>query len=162
MLWFFLEEKDICKDQIMNSQNNFWLALSPHDVLMLRITKHQVHIMVFVNVPSHGDIRSSLIFPHGFILDMEAYIMCLEQVVLPYIRKGSRWQTLYLATGHCTLTHELELCVGCQKISTNTSPLMTGSLTLLSADPLIIRCGLWLKKGLTKYLAIPKMNWRQG
>ena len=46
MLCFFSDEKNFCQDQIVNSQDNCRIALSPQNVLTLMKTKHPVHIMV--------------------------------------------------------------------------------------------------------------------
>ena len=45
-----------------------------------------VHIMVFGMVTSDGDIMPLFIFPHGLRFNREAYIKCLEKIVLPLIK----------------------------------------------------------------------------
>ena len=84
-LWFFSDEKCFCQNRMVNSQNDRWFALYPQDVPILMKTKHPVHIMVFGVVSSDGDIMPPFIFPHGLKLNTEAYIKCLEKVVLPWI-----------------------------------------------------------------------------
>ena len=83
VFWFFTDEKNFCQDQMLNSQNNHWLALSPKDVLTVI---KSAHIMVFGVVIGDGNDMPLFIFPRDLILNMEAYINCLEEVVLP----GSR------------------------------------------------------------------------
>ena len=83
MPWYFSDEKNCCWSLIVNSQNNHWLALSPQDVPIVMKSKHPVHIMVFGLVTSDGDIMPPFIFPHGLRFNTEAYIKCLEKVVLP-------------------------------------------------------------------------------
>ena len=46
-IWFFLDEKNFCQDQMVCSQNNHWLTLFPQDVLILMKIKNPVHIMLF-------------------------------------------------------------------------------------------------------------------
>ena len=50
-------------------------------------TKHPVHIMVFGVVTKDGDVMHPLIFPQGLKLNTEAYIKCLEEVVLLWIER---------------------------------------------------------------------------
>ena len=56
-------------------------------IFTLMKCKHPVYIMVFGVVTSGGDIMSQFIFLHGLRLNMEAYIKCLEEVVLTRIKK---------------------------------------------------------------------------
>ena len=72
---------------MVNSQNNCWLALSPQDVLILMKTKYQVHIRAFGMVTSNGDLIPPFIFPYGIRLNKEAYIKCLEEIVMPWIKR---------------------------------------------------------------------------
>ena len=81
MLWFFSSEKNFCKDQIVNSQNNCWLALSPQDVQILK-TKYSVHIIMFRMVTSDGVVMHLFISPHGLNLNMK----CLMKLVLTWIK----------------------------------------------------------------------------
>ena len=46
----------LSEDQITNSQNNHWFALSPQDVPIVMKSKHPVHIKVFGVVTSNDDI----------------------------------------------------------------------------------------------------------
>ena len=71
ILRFFSDDKNFYQDQMVNSQNNHWLALSPQDVLVLMETKHPVHIMVF-RVVTIGDVMPPFIFPHDLRLNMAA------------------------------------------------------------------------------------------
>ena len=54
MLWFFSEEKNFSLGQMVNSEKNRWLALSPQHVPIVMKTKHLVYFMVF------GVVTSSL------------------------------------------------------------------------------------------------------
>ena len=83
MLRFFSDEKN----QMVNSQNNCWLALSPQDVPILMKTKHPVHTMVLGVITSEGDVTVPFIFPHSPRLNMEAYNKCLMESVLPSIKR---------------------------------------------------------------------------
>ena len=83
MFWFSSDEKKyFYQDQMVNSQNNFSLALSSQDVLILLNTKYQVHIMVCGVVMSNSDVMPPFIFLHDLRLNMEDYTKCLEEVVL--------------------------------------------------------------------------------
>ena len=64
----------------MNSQINHWLALSPQDVPIVMKTKHPVHVIELGVVTSDGHIMPPFIFLYGLRFNMEAYIMCLEDV----------------------------------------------------------------------------------
>ena len=79
MLWFFSDNKNFCHNQKVNIQNKRLLPLCPQDVALMMKSKHPVHTRV---VPSNGDIRPPLIFPQGLRFNMEAYIKCLEEIVL--------------------------------------------------------------------------------
>ena len=87
ILWLFTNEKNICQDMMANSQNNHWLLLSTQDVRILMKSKHPVHIMVFGVVTGNSDIMPPFIFLHGLRLNMETYIKCLEEAVLPWIKR---------------------------------------------------------------------------
>ena len=52
----FSDEKTFYQDQMVISQNNHQLALSPQDVPLVMNTKYPVHIMVFGVVTSSGDV----------------------------------------------------------------------------------------------------------
>ena len=52
---------------------------------ILMKTKHPVHILVFGVVIRDGDIMHPFI-SHGLRLKIEAYINCLEEVVVPWIK----------------------------------------------------------------------------
>ena len=73
MLWSFSDEITFRQDQMVNSQNNHWLAPSPQDVLVLIKTKYPVH-MVFKMVTSNGDIIPPFIFPSSLRLNTDANI----------------------------------------------------------------------------------------
>ena len=84
---FFWDKKTFHQDQMVNSQNNYWFALSPQNVPIVMKIKHPVHIMVLGVVTSNSNIMSPLIVPHGLRLNMDAHINCLEEVVLPWIKR---------------------------------------------------------------------------
>ena len=73
----FLRWKKFCKDQMMNSQNDHWLTLSPWDVPIVIKTKHPVHIIEMIT--SDSNIMSAFIFPHGLTLISKAYIKCCSE-----------------------------------------------------------------------------------
>ena len=50
-------------------------------------TKHPVHIMVFGVVSCDGDVMPPFIFLHGLNLNIEAYIKCLQKIVLLWIER---------------------------------------------------------------------------
>ena len=45
--WFFLNENILMQDQMVNSKNKRWLALSTQDVLIVMKTKQPVQISVW-------------------------------------------------------------------------------------------------------------------
>ena len=104
MLWFVSDENNSCQDQIMNSQGNRWLALSPQDVPIVMKTKHLVLIMVFRVVTGDIDVMPPFIFPHGL-----TYHGGLHQVTgrvsTSLDREGGWWKTPRLSTGLCTMPH---------------------------------------------------------
>ena len=108
MLWFFPVEKNFCQDQIVNSQYNYWLTLFPQNVLILMKTKQPVHIMEFGVPATDGDVMPSYIFPCGSRLKTEAYIKCLEEVVLSWIERVCYLKTLHLAIELCTMPYKQE------------------------------------------------------
>lgn len=56
-------------------------------MLIVICIKPPVNMMVSEVIASDGDIISSFTFPHGVTLKMEIYIKCVEEVVLPYVKK---------------------------------------------------------------------------
>lgn len=86
MLWVFSDEKNFCQDQMVNTQNNRWLAVSPKDVPRVMKNKYPANIMVFGVVTSDGDVMPPFMFPQGLRLNTDGYIKCLEEVVLPWIK----------------------------------------------------------------------------
>ena len=93
MLWFFANEKNFYLHQIMNSQNNCWLALPPQSVLIVMKTKHPFHSMVFGAITSGDDIMPPFIFPHNHGLNIEDNIKCLEEVELLWIERMAAWRS---------------------------------------------------------------------
>ena len=64
-------------------------------------TKHPIHIVVCGVVTSNSGVMPLFIFPHGFRFNMEVYIKCLEEVVLPWIKRVAAekfyiWQKDYV------------------------------------------------------------------
>ena len=99
----------------------------------------------------------TFIFPQGLRINMETYIKCLEEVVLPWIKRMTAGR-LYI----CTVSHKQVKPIRCQKVLVTTSPLTSDCLTLQIAISLIIMCKAQLNEKLTKLCATLKMNWRQG
>ena len=155
MLWFFSDEKNLCQDLMINSQSYFWLALSPQDVLIAMKTKHIIYVMVFGVVTSDGNVMLLFIFPYGFRLNTVAYIKCLVEVVLSWIK------TLTIGTPYIW-QHDFAPCHTSKRIQSwlsenfcnHTAPNIwpSNSLDCNSLD--------YVKP--TKIHATPKMNWRQG
>ena len=83
----FSDEKNFYSDQMINSQNNRWLYLTPQDLLILMKTKHWVHIIVFGVITSDNDVIPPFIFPNGLRLNIKAYIKCLEEVMVSCIKR---------------------------------------------------------------------------
>ena len=46
MIWFF-SDKNFCQDQVVNSQNNYWLAVCSKDLPKAMQTKFPATVMVF-------------------------------------------------------------------------------------------------------------------
>ena len=80
-LVFFQMRKIFCQVQMLNSQNNCWLALSPQDGLIMMKTKNPVHIMVFGVVTSSGNDMSEFIFLHSLRVNI-GLKSCPEVIVL--------------------------------------------------------------------------------
>ena len=87
ILCFFSDEKNVCQDQIVNSQNNCWLALSPQDIPKVMKSKYPVQIMMFGVVTSNSDVMPPIIFPHGLTLNTEVCIKYLEKLVITRIER---------------------------------------------------------------------------
>ena len=86
ILCFFSDEKNVCQDQMVNPQDNCWLALSPQDVQIVMKSKYPVNIMMFGVVTSNSDVMPPIIFPHCLKLIMVGGgIKRLREVVLPWI-----------------------------------------------------------------------------
>ena len=106
--WTNSDEKNFCHDQMVNSRKNRWLALPPQDAKILMKTKHSMYIKVFRVVTNDSDIMAPFIFLYGLRLNMEACIKCLEEVVLPWIKR--------IAAGrHYVLQQDSVLCPTCKR-----------------------------------------------
>ena len=93
---------------------------------------------------SKDDVIPLFIVSHGLRLDSKAYIMCLEESVLLWVKR--------VAAGNRTLQHAMQtrrFSVGWEKISATTSSLTSGCLTPQIAISLIM-CGVWLSEKPTK------------
>ncbi len=119
---------------MVNSQNNYWLVLCPQGVSTVKKTKHPVHIMVFEAVTSEDDNTLPYIQPHGLRLNTEAYIKCLDKILL----SESRGWVLEVPT-YATKARE-ELTVDCKKVSTTKPLLKFGHLTSQTSFFLITKC----------------------
>ena len=75
----FLRWENFCKDQIVNSNNNCWLVLSPQIWIKIK------NIIVFWVVISDSDVILPCIFLYGLKLNKNADIKSLEKVVLTWI-----------------------------------------------------------------------------
>ena len=106
MIWFFSDEKNFCQDQFHNSQNNRWIARSPHpkakgkatgkakskgkrklarsDIPRVQKTKFPATVMVLGVVSSEGHVMPPHIFEQGLKITTEVYLGVLEQVVVPW------------------------------------------------------------------------------
>ena len=54
MLWYFSDEKNLCNDQVYNSQKHRWIATNNRDVTRVMKTKFPATVMVFGVVSSEG------------------------------------------------------------------------------------------------------------
>ena len=87
MVWFFSDEKNFCQDQVVNSQNNSWLAVCSKDVPKVMQTKFPAIVMVFGVVLSEGHIMPPYIFLKGLMVNTVEYLKVLEMQLLLWIRK---------------------------------------------------------------------------
>ena len=87
MIWFFSDEKNFCQDQVVNSQNNRWLAVCFKDVPKVMQTKFPATVMVFGVVSSKGHVMPPYIFPKGLMVNTVEYLKVLEMHLLHWIRK---------------------------------------------------------------------------
>ena len=87
MIWFFFDEKNFCQDQVVNNQNNRWLAVCSEDVPKVMQTKFPATVMVFGVVSSEGHVMPPCIFQKGLKVNTVEHLKVLEMHVLPWIRK---------------------------------------------------------------------------
>ena len=152
MLWFFSDDKNFCRDHMVNSQNNCWIALSKQDVLIGIKIKLSVHIKVFVLITSDGDIM----LPFNFHKASDSK-QSPKEVMLPKIERVAAgrpyiWQQ---DSALCCTSRRIQswLCENfCNHITPNIwQPNSPGCHSLdyvLCERP-------------TKLCASPKMNWKQ-
>ena len=76
MLYLFLRLEHFYSDQMVNSQNNFWLILSPQDLPSVMKTK-QFNMIEFGVVISDAVLIAPLTFLLSIRLNTEAYIKWL-------------------------------------------------------------------------------------
>ena len=86
-------------------------------IFILMKTRQPVHTIVSVVVTNDGDIIPNFIFQHGLRFNIEAYVKCLEGVVLAWINRGLLEDT---TSANRTL---------CECFSATTSLLLSGCLT---------------------------------
>ena len=87
MIWFFSDEKNFCQDQVVNSQNNCWLAACSKNVPKVMQTKFLATVMVFGVVLSEGHIMLPYIFPKGLMVNTVEHLKILEMHLLLWIYK---------------------------------------------------------------------------
>ena len=105
MIWFFTDEKKFCQDQMVNSQNNHCLALTPQHVPIVMKIKHPVQIIKFeVDTSSHIDSDST------------RWPTSEPGVNSPSLDWGrASWNTLCRAIWLCTTRHKKGNSLGCEK-----------------------------------------------
>ena len=74
----------------------FWYLSEDKFICIVLKNKQAVCIMVFGVVSCDYDIMLPFIFPHGLRLNAEAYIKCLEEVVLIWITKVAAGRSYFL------------------------------------------------------------------
>ena len=84
MLWFFLDEKNFCQDQVHKSQNHRWIAMNKRDVPRVIKTKFLATVMVFGVVSSEGHIRPPHIFEVGLKVNTKVYLDVPKSVVISW------------------------------------------------------------------------------
>lgn len=107
-------------------------------------TKHPVDINIFEMSISDGGVIPLFIFPQVFKLNTKAYMKCLDEVMLHYVKRVADgrldvWEqhsALFLKAGEDT--HHG------QTISAMTSPPNSGLQTPHTATHLVSRCGVEL------------------
>ena len=87
IIWFFSDKKNFCQDQVVNSQNNRWLAVCSKDVPKVIQTKFPATVMVFGVVSSEGHIMPPYIFPKGLMVNTLEYLKVLEMYLMLWICK---------------------------------------------------------------------------
>ena len=87
MIWFFSDKKNFCQDQVVNSENNCWLAVCSKDVPKIMQTKFPATVMVFGVVSSEGHVMPLYIFPKGLMVNTVEYLKVLEMHLLLWICK---------------------------------------------------------------------------
>ena len=111
--------------------------------------KYPVHIILFSVVKSSYDFMPLFIFPHGFTVNIDAYIKCREKVAVPWIegmplRRLKTWRLLS----------------NCEVISVTSSYMTFDYRGSSSAISLILMCGGWLSDWLTTLCSSTKINRR--
>ena len=81
-IYFFSNERNLCQDQNMNSQNKRWFPLFLQNVPIKMKTNYLGYIFLSEVVTSNNDVMSPFIVPRGLSLNMEPYIKCFEEVAL--------------------------------------------------------------------------------
>ena len=87
MIWFFSDKKNFCQDQVVNSQNNRWLAVCFKDVPKVIQTKFPATVMVFGVVSSEGHVMPPYIFLKSLMVNTLEYLKVLEMYLMLWICK---------------------------------------------------------------------------
>lgn len=85
----FLSQNNFLQDQLLNTQNSHWFAVSPKYVLGGTKIMYPVSFIVFGRIANDGNIMPTFIVPLGLKLNREAYIKWLEEVVLLQVKRVS-------------------------------------------------------------------------
>lgn len=87
MIWFFSDEKNFCQDQLVNRQNDRWIAANAHEVKRVMKTKFPATVMVLGVVSSEGDVMPPHIIEEGLRVNTAVYLDIMEKVVVPWCKQ---------------------------------------------------------------------------
>ena len=158
MIWFFSDEKNFCRDQAVNKQNNRWLAVCSEDVPNVTQTKFSAIVIMFGVVSSEGYVMPSYIFQKGLKVNTVEYLKVLEMPVLPWIHKvaAGRPHVWQQDSAPCHTSRKTQLWLSNNFI--NFVPPDVWPPNSLDLNPMDFFVGAQLGDALTRFHARRKMN----
>ena len=136
MLWFFSDEKNFCHDQMVNLQNNCWLAVSTRCTNNDENQTHRSASWCLAGSLVKGILYLQSPFPMASDSTQRLASIAWKRQCFSWLRGWLLEDSVSSNRTLCYATQIGELNLGSQKISTTTLPLTSNHLTPQNTIPL--------------------------